>query len=105
MHGQTEERYRRKEVRSNLTWGFVIPLLSLVLAWPTCGLSLLFLSLGYLGLWFKIRKGRIQQGDSSSDASLYAAFVVLGKPAQAQGVLKFALNRSRGISSRIIEYK
>ena len=92
-----------RERRSVLVWGMGLPLLIAALAPMTHGSSLL-LAGGYFVLGRRIARYRRAQGDSPADARLYARFVVLGKFAEAVGLLKFHLNRIVG-RFRIIEYK
>ena len=92
-----------RERRSVLLWGMALPIAIVVLAPWTSGISL-FLGLGYPVLGARIAAYRIARGDSRADAWLYARFVVLGKFAEALGLIKFHLNRIAG-RFRIIEYK
>ena len=69
----------------------------------THGLSLL-LAGGYAVLGQRIARYRLRQGDSRRDARLYARFVVIGKFAEAIGLLRFHLNKTAG-KFTIIEYK
>ena len=82
---------------------FAYYLVAIFAAWPTHGLSLLLL-LGYALLAWRVFRHRRRRGDAPADARLYAAFNVLGKFAEAVGLLKFFWNRANG-SFRIIEYK
>jgi glycosyltransferase involved in cell wall biosynthesis len=103
MHGRPPERFRAREVRSNWFWGLLLPLVSVALAWPTRGWSLLLL-LGY-PLLFARMYWRGKRSMPARDAAPWAAFVLLGKFANAAGQLKFTLNRLRGRQSTVIEYK
>jgi len=95
----------RHAVNSIMFWTLLLPALVAALVWPTRGLSLLLL-LSYLVLWFRVARSRRARGDSSSDARLYATFCVIGKFAQARGVLMYHWNQSvRRKRSRLIEYK
>jgi len=80
-----------------------LPATIVALAPATHGLSLL-LAGGYVVLGRRIARYRRGQGDSAADARLYARFVVIGKFAEAWGLLKFHVNRMVG-RFRIIEYK
>jgi len=62
------------------------------------------LAAGYLVLGQRIVRYRLGQGDARADARLYARFVVIGKFAEAIGLLKFHLNNRIG-KFRLIEYK
>lgn len=103
MHGAPPERHWAKPVRSNWVWGLIIPLLAVLLAWPTYGLSLLLL-LGYPLQAFRIYQ-YAKPRHGSSAALKQALFIVLGKVPQMVGQAKFSWNRLTGRRSRIIEYK
>jgi GT2 family glycosyltransferase len=93
-----------RQTRSNWIWGLLVPLFAVMAAYPTYGLSLLVLLL-YPLLGYRIFRYRRRTGDNASDARLYAAFVVIGKFAQALGQLKYHINRLLSRRSALIEYK
>jgi len=102
-HGHTKLRDGRRELRSALFWGFALPLLIVLLLWPTHGLSLLLLAgYGYLG--WRIYRHYSAAGLSRSDALLMARFITYAKFPEFLGILRYWLNRLRG-SFEIIEYK
>ena len=103
MHGRTTGHCVR-ETRSNWFWGSILLILTLILAWPTRGSSLVLL-VGYVVLACRIRRGALKRGMSRADANLYACFTTIGKFAQAWGQLKYFLGRLRGRRSALIEYK
>jgi GT2 family glycosyltransferase len=103
LHGRDAARDCARERRSVLVWGAALPATILLLAPPTYGLSFL-LVVGYLLLGQRIVRYRLGQGDKPRDARLYARFVIIGKFAEAIGLLKFHLNNRAGKFS-IIEYK
>jgi GT2 family glycosyltransferase len=103
LNGRGAARDCARERRSVLIWGIGVPAAMLLLAPLTHGLSLL-LSAGYLVLAQRIVRYRVAQGDSRADARLYARFVVLGKFAEAIGLVRFHINHAAG-RFRIIEYK
>jgi GT2 family glycosyltransferase len=103
LNGRGPMRDCARERRSVLVWGVSLPLVILLLVPFTYGLSLL-LAGGYLVLGQRIARYRRTQGDTASDARLYACFVVIGKFAEAVGLLKFQLNSVAG-RYKIIEYK
>ena len=103
LHGRGAMRDCARERRSVLVWGMALPVTILALAPATHGLSLL-LAGGYAVLGQRIARYRRGQGDSGAEARLYARFVVIGKFAEAWGLLKFYLNNMAG-RFRIIEYK
>jgi GT2 family glycosyltransferase len=103
LHGDGPLRDCARERRSTWFWGVMLPLAIVLAAPPTRGWSLLLLA-GYLTLGWRIARFRLSIGDDRREARLYAAFTVLGKVANALGLLKFQFNRLRG-QMRIIEYK
>lgn len=103
MHGAAHG-YCVREVRSILEWALLLPMVALGLAWPTWGASLLLLG-AYGVLWHRVRRHRLEHGDTPADASLYAQYCVLGKFAQLQGVAQYWWNRLRGRRTKLIEYK
>ena len=103
LHGRGAMRDCARERRSVLVWGLALPATMLALAPATHGLSLL-MAAGYLVLGQRIARYRRHLGDSAAEARLYARFVVIGKFAEAWGLLKFYVNNMAG-RFRIIEYK
>jgi len=103
-HGRGAERFNVDAVRSIIQWTVLVPLLSLALAWPTWGASLLLL-LGYPALIHRIRGHRVARGDDRASALLYARYCVLGKFAQLLGVARYWSHHLRGRRSGLIEYK
>jgi GT2 family glycosyltransferase len=104
MHGDTPERYCVREVRRGWIWGFIVPLLALLPAWPTRGLSLLLL-LGYPLMALRVYRAAALRGLAPRLSRRLAFFTMLAKFPQACGQLKFTLARLRGRKTRIIEYK
>lgn len=104
MHGHSPQRHCVRQTRSNWFWGLGLPLVSLGLAVPTRGLSLILLG-GYAVLAWKVRRHMLRRGFPTSDATVYAAFTAVGKFPQALGQMKYWLNRLTGRRTRIIEYK
>lgn len=94
LHGAPPERHWVAEARRALLWGAVLPLaavLGLVLT-PWAALLLLAYPLQVLRLSRHLGRER-------------AAFLVLGKFPEAQGVLEYHLNRLRRRRAGLIEYK
>lgn len=96
LHGTPPERHWVRETRRALFWGVWLPL-SIAASSILLGPSALLLTTIYLAQWARLgwRKGSAYLG----------FFLVLGKFAEAIGVLKFHLSRWRGTSAPIIEYK
>jgi GT2 family glycosyltransferase len=103
LNGRSPARDCVRERRSTLFWGLALPLAAGLLAAPSHGTSLLLL-LGYFVLAWRVFRHRRGRGDAPAEARLYAAFNVLGKFAEALGLLRFWWNRGLGRYS-IIEYK
>jgi hypothetical protein len=104
MHGRGPERHFVRERRRAAVWGLALPAVAAALAWPTGGASLLLLGLYPLQLAHTYR-GLRKRVPHRGHALAYATSCVLGKFPQAVGLVKFYLNRARGKSARIIEYK
>jgi len=93
-----------RAVLSMTLWALLLPLLAVGLAWPSGGLSLLLLGT-YPLQWVRIARAQTRRGRSGSEARIYAAFVLLGKFAQARGAERFLRSRLLRRSGEIIEYK
>jgi GT2 family glycosyltransferase len=104
MHGAPPERHWVRETRRIVFWGVILPLLIVILAWPTRGISLVLL-LGYAVLWRRVYGGAIRKGLSRDDARMYARHMVVGKFAEAQGLITFWKSRLLGRKTALIEYK
>jgi len=103
-HGSGPERHMVREHRSVVVLGIALPLAAAALAWPTRGLSLA-LSAAYPLLYAAIVRRLRGRGWSAADSRLYAFSCVLGKFAQAVGVVRFWWRRLRGKDGVWIEYK
>ncbi|MEM1213557.1 MAG: glycosyltransferase [Planctomycetota bacterium] len=118
MHGKTDG-HNVKQVRSIAFWGILIPLVIvgtavLSLVFGTLGLALLaticsglgtLLALGYPVLFLKVARYRTTRGDAFKPSLAYGFFTVLGKFANAQGLLHYHRNRLGNQPAQIIEYK
>jgi GT2 family glycosyltransferase len=102
-HGNTKFRDGRREIRSVLFWGFLLPLLTLLLLWPSRGFSLFLLG-GYALLGWRVFRHYSRSGLPRRDAWLATRFILYGKFAELIGILRYCLNRLRG-RFRIIEYR
>jgi GT2 family glycosyltransferase len=81
-----------RNVVSMLAWGGALPCVSLGMALPTFGGSLTWLG-AYAVLWQRVRKDRLRRGATPDDAALLASAAVLGKIAEAAGVVEFGSKR------------
>lgn len=102
LHGP--QWYNLKAVVSILAWGLLLPAAALVLALFTRGLGALLL-VAYGLLWYRIRAWRLAQGDERGAAGTYARYMVLGKFAEAGGVLRWLAGRLTGRRARNVDYK
>jgi glycosyltransferase involved in cell wall biosynthesis len=102
LHAKSPFRIWKRETRSNWFWGLLIPLLAVVPAPFTWGLSLLLLLL-YPLLFFRIRRRQKKYG--VPHAMAYAFFGVLAKVPMMLGQWKYVRGRLFGKRSRLIEYK
>ncbi len=105
MHGAPPERHWVRETRRIVFWGILLPLAIAVFGWPTRGWSFALLLL-YGVLWWRVRRSMIRsRGLSPRDAALYAKHIVIGKFAEAQGLITFNASRLLGRRTKLIEYK
>ena len=94
-HGAGPERHWVAETWRALIWGFVLPL-AVLLALMISGWAAL------LWLIYPAQVIRLWRRQGSLE---WAVFTVLGKFAEAQGVLGYWLGRITGRGARLIEYK
>lgn len=100
-----DEGSHRRNLRSNLVFGLLVPGTAAGLMLPSGGFSLSLFGL-YAAPWWGARRYRMEIcGDPVREASLYATYCVIGKVPQALGILQYHANRLRGRRSRLIEYK
>lgn len=104
IHGDSQERFWKKERRRALTWGLAVPLAVPLLALPTFGTSSLLLSAYPLRV-LRIAQYLAARGWEPADAKLWAANCVAASVPEAVGVVKYSLDRLRKKQARIIEYK
>lgn len=103
-HGRGPERFWVRQTASALTWGALLWIAPLLLAWATGGWSLLILLAYPLQAWRLTLQERAK-GRSWGDAEAYGVFIMIAKVAQAWGASKFAGNLLFGRRTRLIEYK
>ena len=104
MHGKPPEQHFARETRSGMFWGCVVPVLAVLLAWPTRGLSLLLLA-GYFVLLLKIYRAMRPRIGDAKNAFTYSFFVVLAKLPEVVGQLKYRWSAISGQQRKLIEYK
>ena len=102
LHGQPPERHFAGETRRAIVWGAALPLAIVVLAVLVSPGMLALLAI-YPLQWLRIGTRFSRAG--TPIPWTHAAFLLLGRLPEAQGVLKFHLGHWRGQRSAIIEYK
>jgi glycosyltransferase involved in cell wall biosynthesis len=94
----------RRSLASILVWGAALPLICVLLAWPTGGWSAAGLALWAKPWWGAWRQTRRRW--PARTAAVYASACLIGKLAEVQGVAGFVWNRALlRRQSRLIEYK
>ncbi len=105
LHGKGPDRHGVRGTRSALLWGLCVPVLGVLLAWWTYGLSIGAAVLLFGWQAWRIRSGQLARGRAARDAALVGVFTMLVKPAQASGVLLYWRRRLLGQTATLIEYK
>jgi GT2 family glycosyltransferase len=104
MHKNSPERPKRREARRAWIYGLVIPLVSVGMAWPSAGWSLLLMLLYPVSAFRACRPVR-KAGYSVADTSLYGAHCTLSKFPEALGQVRYYLRRRSGKPPELMEYK
>lgn len=102
LHGSAPERHWRTEYIRALAWGLGGPLLAATLLAISPKIAVFF-GFVYAAQWTKMSLRYAKDGEGRP--WLRGALSVLCKFAEAQGALKWHMERLRGISGHIIEYK
>ncbi|BFM05368.1 glycosyltransferase family 2 protein [Halioxenophilus aromaticivorans] len=109
MHGDSPERYYRREVKSVMVWGGLVPAVMLLclLLWLAGGPPWLLLSWLAPGLlWLKtFRWAKNDRQLSMKYAAVYAFYIVLGKVPELVGILTYKRRARKKQNLTIIEYK
>lgn len=101
LHGQPPERHWVKEHRRALAWGLWLPLGILASSLVMPGLA----TLAALIYPLQVVRMALRNPTASDIPWHYAGFSVVGKFAEAQGCLRFWMERRQGATPTIIEYK
>jgi len=104
LHGRSRERLFVRDCLRAGFWGLALPVVSLALAWPTRGLSLLLLAAYPLQIARVYPVGR-RAGRSRTDALLFAVLSLAAKFPAVVGMLQYHWRRRRGSAMAIIEHK
>lgn len=105
LHGGGEERYFVRDRRRILVWGLALPVIAVVLAPFTRGISLVALLCLYALQLIHIARGCRKRGWATRDAWTYGFFTVISRFPALQGLLEYYWRRLRGRAMTIIEYK
>ena len=111
LHGARPEHHNVRPLLSALAWGLAVPAaiaIAVVVGilgnpWGWGVAAVLLLGYGLLGL--RVLQHRRRMGNTLQDALLYAGFCVLGKVAEAVGIVHYHVNRLLRREARLIEYK
>jgi GT2 family glycosyltransferase len=92
-HLAVGERMHLRRLASILFWGMALPVVALLAACLVPGgwIALPIAAVAYAGLWWRVRRWRMERGAAPRVASEYAFFITLGKLAEAQGALRALL--------------
>jgi GT2 family glycosyltransferase len=104
LHGAPPERKYVREVRRVMLWGLALPLVALLAAIPTYGLSLLLLLRYPLGI-VRIMRNTRKQGFSQDDSRAWGLSCGLSVFPEVMGLLQFYWKKLRRRKHQIIEYK
>ncbi len=94
-----------RRAASILFWAMLLPVVAIILAWPTRGVSVAVCLLANIGLWLRVYRSERGLGRAGNDARWYALFVIIGKYSELMGMGRFLMQKLIGRRSRIIEYK
>ena len=101
LHGEPPERHWVREARSGRVWGLAVPALLVLAAWFASPLALL----GFAVYPLQVLRLFLRERGAVRTRFARAAFLVLGRFAEAWGQLKFFAHRVAGTRGRLIEYK
>lgn len=104
LHGAGPERHFVHQCRRIWIWGLIVPAVSLLLAWPTWGLSLLML-LAYPLQAFRVYRTTRPKVARASDAVAWAVSCTMSKFPELFGMLRFYRTRWAKARPKLIEYK
>jgi hypothetical protein len=104
LHGSGSERYFVHEQRRALFWGALLPFAIALGAMPSLGSSIALSSIYPLQIT-RLFVRELKNGRPRRDAALLALSSLIARFAEARGVAQYHVNRLKGRTPRIIEYK
>ena len=105
IHGGPPEFHGVRAVRSMILWAGVLPVAAVAGIWVTRGWSILLLFAVYLAQGVRMVLRNRHSDRRPADVRAMVLFTMLGKFPQLLGVVRFWIDRARGIRGGIIEYK
>ena len=117
LHSHESSGYKKRQVLNSLTYGFIFPILFLIglmilvifsgfdLMEIVSGVAMISILFLYVRMMIKTSKWRRSLGNSPKDSRFYTYLITLGKLPEAQGVLKYYVNKLFGKTAKIIEYR
>jgi len=103
LHGQSAEKFKKKEVLSIVFWAGLIPVISIFLV--AINQYLLFFLLVYILQIIKIFITSKIKNKNPLMKLIYSITIVLGKFPQFLGLIKFVINKLKNKREYLIEYK
>ncbi len=104
-HGAKADPHWRRETRSIAVWGVALPLAvavaGLTIGWPAA----LLVAAAYPAQMARIAWRKRRGGDEMRVAAAQGLFLVIGKIAQAKGLLRYHRGRMTGNRAALMEYK
>lgn len=104
LHGKGPEQYFKREIKSVLFWGALVPgafIIFLFLFPPISGLILL----AYLAFVGRTILRRIRMGDRLKVAIAYGVLIFTGKVSEFMGIVQYCKNKLLSRKHQLIEYK
>ncbi len=100
LHARSPFSIWRKDTRSSIIWGGLLPLgiVCMAIVYPPAAVAFLIYPL-------QIFRIALRRGIFAKESWLYATFIVLSMFAQAQGILRLFWRKRRQHSAQLIEYK
>lgn len=104
LHGKGPEQYFKREIKSVVFWGALIPCAFIVCLFIAPLLSL-FILLGYSAFIGKTVLRRLNLGDPLQTAVAYGLLIFSGKVPEFMGILQYCKNHLLSRKHQLIEYK